>query len=401
MQDVIIIGGGLAGLVSALELRRAGLGVTLIERKTYPFHRVCGEYVSNEVKPYLESLGLNLTALGATNITEFELTAPSGRALRAELDLGGFGISRYLLDYELYRLGQAAGVDFVLGKTVESVKSETGLAFQSIVTGEIPVTSNQSPATTHSTVALNDGQILTALLVIGAFGKRSRLDKSLNRGFMLQPSPYVGVKYHIKIGAAQPFPKNQISLHNFRDGYCGMSAIEADKYCLCYLTTRANVRQFGNIADMERAVLWQNPRLRDVFENAEFLYDKPEVINEISFAPKAAVENHILMAGDAAGLITPLCGNGMAMAIHGAKLVSELSIKFLHKKTSRTDLETEYRRGWSALFARRLWVGRTVQKLFGNALVSELAVGLFGLSEPALHGVMRQTHGSVIGVSDL
>lgn len=386
MQDVIIIGGGLAGLVSALELRRAGIGVTLIERKTYPAHRVCGEYVSNEVKPYLESLGVDLAALGATTITEFELTAPSGRALRATLDLGGFGISRYSLDLALYQLGQTAGVDFVLGKTVEDVRY-----------GAAPTQPEEDDDDILS-VRLNDGQTLDARLVIGAFGKRSKLDKSLDRSFIQQSSPYVGVKYHIRIGAAQPFPKDRISLHNFRDGYCGMSAIEDDKYCLCYLTTRANVRQYGNIADMERAVLWQNPRLRNVFENAEFLYDKPEVINEISFAPKSVVENHVLMAGDSAGLITPLCGNGMAMAIHGAELVSALSVRFLQGNQPRHELENEYRRAWSRLFARRLWVGRTVQKLFGNERVSELAVGFFGAVKPALRAVMQQTHGSVIRV---
>ena len=54
MTDAVIIGGGLAGLVSSIELARRGFSVIVIERKHYPFHRVCGEYVSNEVRPYLE-----------------------------------------------------------------------------------------------------------------------------------------------------------------------------------------------------------------------------------------------------------------------------------------------------------------------------------------------------------
>jgi menaquinone-9 beta-reductase len=378
MQDVLIVGGGLAGLVSALELARAGFGVTLVERKTYPFQKVCGEYVSNEVRPYVESLGVDLNALGAARITQFQLSSPSGRTLTSPLDLGGFGISRYVLDYELYQLGQAAGVRFVLGKQVEQV------AF----------------ANDSFTVALNDGQTLTARLVIGAFGKRSKLDKALNRAFMAQPSPYVGVKYHIAPGTqSRPFPNDLIVLHNFRDGYCGMSAVEDGRYCLCYLTTRANLREFGNIPDMERAVLWRNPHLREVFETWQFLYDKPEVINEISFAPKRAIEDHILMAGDSAGLITPLCGNGMAMAIHGAKLVSELSAQFLQNKLSRPDLERLYEARWRTLFARRLWVGRIVQRLFGNERLSELAVTAFGAVKPALRGIMRQTHGKVIAIS--
>ncbi len=372
MQDVIIIGGGLAGLVSAIELARQHHAVTLIERKTYPFHKVCGEYVSNEVRSYVESLGVDLAGLGAADITRFQFSSPSGKLLNAPLDLGGFGISRYTLDYELYQLAQAAGVRFILGKQVDNV----------------------TVADNAFTVELAD-QTLTARQVIGTFGKRSKLDKQLDRAFMQQPSPYIGVKYHV----AMDYPTDLIALHNFHDGYCGMSAIEDDKFCVCYLTTRENLRQHGNIPDMERAVLYQNPHLKAVFEHAEFLYDKPEVINEISFAPKQAVENHILMAGDSAGLITPLCGNGMAMAIHGAKLVSSLTDQFLQGKLTRSELEQRYQTGWRDRFARRLWVGRTVQKLFGDEWLSELAATTFGAFKPMLRGVMRQTHGSVISIS--
>ena len=373
MHDVIIIGGGLAGLVSALELARAGFSVTLIERKTYPFHKVCGEYVSNEVRPYIESLGVNLDALDAARITEFWLSAPSGKLLKSPLDLGGFGISRYVLDNELYHLGLAAGVDFRLGQRVEDVTF----------------------ANNQFAVSLASGTVLSARLVLGTFGKRSTLDKALDRTFMHERAPYVGVKYHIR---DIDFPTDVIALHNFPDGYCGMSAIENDAYCLCYLTTRANVRQHGSIAAMEKAVLYQNPHLRAVFEQATFLYDRPEVINEVSFAPKKAVEDHLLMAGDAAGLITPLCGNGMAMAIHGAKLASGLAIRFLQNDIDRATLERDYQAGWSRLFGRRLWVGRTVQKLFGQSWLSEAAIAAFGAVKPALRTVMKQTHGEVIAV---
>ena len=58
--DVIIIGDGLAGLTSALHLQQAGINVTLIKKNAYPHHKVCGEYISNEVLPYLAWLNLDV-----------------------------------------------------------------------------------------------------------------------------------------------------------------------------------------------------------------------------------------------------------------------------------------------------------------------------------------------------
>ncbi|MEM1123715.1 MAG: FAD-dependent oxidoreductase, partial [Bacteroidota bacterium] len=71
MYDVAIIGGGLAGLVNAVHLSKAGVKVLVLERNTYPKHKVCGEYVSKEVLPYLESIGIHPFQMGATSIDKF------------------------------------------------------------------------------------------------------------------------------------------------------------------------------------------------------------------------------------------------------------------------------------------------------------------------------------------
>ncbi|RZJ73742.1 MAG: FAD-binding oxidoreductase, partial [Flavobacterium sp.] len=43
--EILIIGGGLAGLTAALHLNKQGFDVTLIEKSAYPHHKVCGEYI--------------------------------------------------------------------------------------------------------------------------------------------------------------------------------------------------------------------------------------------------------------------------------------------------------------------------------------------------------------------
>jgi len=366
-MKVAIIGGGLAGLVSSIRLAQAGVPVTLYEKKAYPFHKVCGEYISNEVLPFLESLQIDINSLKPAQIQQFSLSSPSGQTLTAALDLGGFGISRYALDFYLTRLARAAGVSILEKTQVQEVSFIKDIFI----------------------LKLTNGEQAEANLVVGSYGKRSHLDRQLNRDFFSRSSPYIGVKYHLKTDIA----RNLISLHNFKDGYAGISAIEEDKFCFCYLTTRANLKATGSIPAMEKQILSQNPYLKKIFNQAEFLWPQPEVINEISFAPKTCVENHVLLCGDAAGMITPLCGNGMAMAIHSAKILTDEIFRYINGNYTRIDLEIAYAKKWHQQFSSRLWVGRTVQRLFGRPLLTEMVVTTFKQVPAGIRFLMKQTHG--------
>lgn len=368
MKDIIIIGGGLGGLITSICLSDKGYDVLVIEKKEYPFHKVCGEYISNEVKPFLLSIGLKLPDLGPSEINRLKVTSPLGAEVNMKLDLGGFGLSRYTLDLALYELAKSKGVNFLLKNQVEDVNFENDIF----------------------NIKLQDGSGHNARIVVGSFGKRSNLDRQLNRKFFLKRSPYIGVKYHIRT----EFPDDLIALHNFKDGYCGISKIEDDKYCLCYLSSRTNLKDHGNIGEMEKEILFRNKHLKYIFENSDFLYKKPEVINEISFEKKEAVLNHLLFCGDAAGMISPLCGNGMAMAIHSAKVLSGLISKHYFKSTvNRADLEREYSGHWNDLFSTRLFLGRQIQKLFGQDIITELSLRFLNTAKPLSRQLIKMTHG--------
>jgi flavin-dependent dehydrogenase len=370
MNDIIIVGGGLAGLFNAILLNRAGLQVTVIERKSYPFHRVCGEYISNEVIPFLAGLDIDLNQLDVARINRLEVTAVSGTVLSKKLDLGGFGLSRYTFDNYLYHKALAEGVSFLLDTKVEDIQFRDG---QFEVT--IP------------------GKVLTAPLVIGSFGKRSNLDQKLKRDFFYKRSPYLAVKFHIRAN----FPSDLIQLNNYKDGYCGVSKIEGDRYCMCYLAHRDDLRKYGTLAELEKNIICANPYLKKTFDNAEFLLDKPEVINEISFEKKQPVEGHILMSGDTAGMIAPLCGNGMTMAIHSAKILSETILQYYNRGSfdprKRTLIEQAYTAAWEDKFARRLWVGRQLQKVFGANSMTTLSLKTLNAIPPLADYLMSKTHG--------
>ena len=365
-KKVTIIGGGLAGLVAAIEFATAGIPCILVERRSYPFHRVCGEYVSNEVVPYLKSRNIFPFSYNPPAIKTFQLSTLNGESKMMPLDLGGFGISRYAFDHLLFERALSLGVECKLNTEV------TGVEFN----GQ------------HFRVT-TDREIWEADLVIGSFGKRSRIDRVMQRSFLRRRSPYVGIKYHVRTNHPDPL----IALHNFAGGYCGISNVEDGKSALCYLTHVSNVKRFKNIAEMERKVIWRNPLLKKIFNESEFLFDKPEVINEVSFETKAPVEDHLLMAGDAAGMIAPLCGNGMAMAIQSARLLTAEAIPFVQGAISRATMEEQYRKRWEAEFSLRLWRGRQIQKLFGRELTARIAVSLVMNIPPLARSIIRNTHG--------
>lgn len=364
-KRVLVIGGGLAGLISSCVLAKNGVEVVLFEKKQYPFHRVCGEYISNEVIDFLTREGLLPAHIDFPKIGQFEFTDTHGKGSRTPLDLGGFGLSRYVLDYWLVQKAMQLGVTLLeRSNVIDVIYDQTADKFE---------------------LELAGGEKYLGDFVIAAHGKRSKIDKVLHRPFIEKRSPYIGVKYHIKAD----LDRSVVALHNFEGGYCGVNAIEDQKFNLCYLGSREQLRSYGSIDEMEKHVLMKNPVLNRIFKESEFLFDKPEVINEINFEPKLPVENHLLMVGDAAGLITPLCGNGMAMAIHAGKIAAEAILSL----QSRKEVEKYYTQNWNREFKRRLQVGRWTQRLFGSTFSSTIAYYILQKSPFLANQIIRNTHG--------
>jgi len=173
-----------------------------------------------------------------------------------------------------------------------------------------------------------------------------------------------------------------------------ISKIEENKYCLCYLTNANNLVQNNNsINQMQENVLYKNPVLKNIFCSAEFLYQSPLTISQISFNKKSQIENHVLMLGDAAGMITPLCGNGMSMAMHSSKIAAECVHLFLKKIISRNDMENMYLNKWKKEFEKRLSSGRLIQKMFGKEKVTNLFIGAVKHFPFIINRIVRSTHG--------
>ncbi|MFT5846962.1 MAG: flavin-dependent dehydrogenase [Psychroserpens sp.] len=370
--DVLIVGGGLAGLSSAIHLSKQNLSVLVIEKNSYPKHKVCGEYISNEVLPYLDFLEVDVFKLGAKKIDKFQLSTPKGQLISADLPLGGFGISRFCLDEALANKALESGVE-ILQDVVEDIQFSND----------------------EFSVETKNNAAFKAKIVIGAYGKRANLDVKLDRKFIKTKSPYLAVKTHVK----GDFPENLVALHNFEGGYCGVSKVEDDSINLCYITNYESFKKHKDIQEFQEQVVFNNKHLKTIFKETVPVFDQPLTISQISFEDKKPVENHILMCGDTASLIHPLSGNGMSMAIRSAQIASLLIIKFFNSELSnREALEKQYLRDWNTAFKFRLKTGHIVADLFNQPRISELLMQGLKWFPDILPHIIKRTHGKLMTI---
>ena len=368
--DVIIVGGGLAGLTNAIHLSKFRQRVLLIEKNTYPKHKVCGEYISNEVIPYLNSLGIDPIKEGAKKINKVQISTIKGNLIKGELPLGGFGMSRYFLDSLLLKKALFNGVQ-VIKDTVDSIHFKNDIFL----------------------IQTKNSKSFQSKITIGAFGKRSELDLKMNRKFIQKKSPYLAVKFHVK----GDFPDNLIALHNFKGGYCGVSKVENNSINVCYITEYNSFKKYKNIRDFQKQVVFRNEHLKKIFEESTSVFEKPLTISQISFENKKIIENHIIMSGDTAGMIHPLCGNGMGMAIASARLASKLILQFLNGEIkTREDLEKQYFKDWNKEFKVRLKTGHFIARLFRNKTISQIAYSILKIMPFLLPKMIKFTHGKMM-----
>jgi menaquinone-9 beta-reductase len=361
--DVIIIGAGLAGCSAAIQLAQRGHRILLLEQAEYPTHRLCGEFLSIEVIEIFQRLGI-LDAVhqaGAHPIQRAYLTATSGASFRCELPGTALGLSRYQLDRILFERAQAAGATCHQGMPVRSVTGSFATGF----------------------VVNSRGQSFISRLVLGAYGKGSSLDHKLQRPFIQRKSPWVASKAHYD-GIQLP---HLIELHAFPGGYCGLSQIEAGQVNVCWIAHERVLKGAGKLGSgdcPERPdrpdrhcpdALYQNPVLADRL-TAMRRVTPPQNLAQISFARKAKFEGDLCMIGDSGGMITPLCGDGMAMALSSADLAVPLVHQVLQERLSTAAFKQQYQGTWRKAFELRLQLGRLMHTSFVHPPLADIGIQL-------------------------
>lgn len=363
IYDCAIIGGGIAGLSLAISLAKENKSVILFEKKSYPEHKVCGEYISNEGRGFLKNLGVDLGAFKNTEMSTLRLSSPMGLSIQRPLDIGGIGLSRYELDQQLYLLALNVGAEIVTNEQVEEVHKRENQFYLKTRNREV-----------------------TADIVVGAFGKNSNMTLTQERG--VQPE-YIAVKYHLKT----KFDPSVVEIHSFPGGYCGLSSIEDDKINMSYICKASLLKEQKTLSNLEKNILAQNPFLKKYFEEAEFILEKPLTISKLHFEIKSPTYEHMLMIGDAAGNIAPLSGNGMSIALLSTKLCLEASLLYLNQQISFSEMEKLYTEKYYLNFGKRIKTARRINFILGKKYLTDVGIAFLKLFPFVLDRMSKKIHG--------
>ena len=292
--DVAVIGGGLGGLTTARCLLARGHRVAVLEARRFPFHRLCGEFLSPEFEQLLGAVGFDLGPIleRGVPIRRVRFTAPRGRPFREVLPGRALGLSRFSLDHLLAEQVRAAGGDVLDGRRAREIEESA-----------------------DRTAIRTDQGLVTCRRPVVATGKlHGEWRRLLGAPSTAPPAPLMGLKH---VGALDGLG-DSVEIHAFRGGYCGFTPLEDGAADLC-LVARTDVfrdaRTPGRFLDRIAA---GNPHLGERIRAFRFGTDDPIV--QSHFATGAVVDRaDALLVGDAGGMISPLAGEGMCLAIRSGR----------------------------------------------------------------------------------
>jgi 2-polyprenyl-6-methoxyphenol hydroxylase-like FAD-dependent oxidoreductase len=305
---IAVIGAGPAGSIAALAALGEGSAVTIAEKSAFPRHKVCGEFLSPEVAPLLESLDLGslFTAARPARITRAVLHF-GGREKRFRLPEPAFGLSRCTLDQLL--LGEAVR----RGARLDIRRSSLGTAIDGAETR--PLGADPRCVIAH--------------------GRRSEHGASQRRGQRL-----FGFKAHYRDPSGGT-PDDTVALYFCDGGYIGVSPVECGAINVCGLAPEAALRacEFRPEALFPEALC---ARLSGLERSFDWLQTGPlEFHAEFNSRPDA------YLAGDALGFVDPFTGTGILAAMLTGRFAGQAASRRLsfdqHYAECRRILRRQYR----------------------------------------------------------
>lgn len=378
-SDVVVVGSGPAGALAAALLARAGLRVDLVEKAAFPRETVCGEFVSGEGVASLRRVGA-LDRLGPLAAVEWvRLHAASGRVATAPFpSVAGEkarAIPRAALDAALRDLAVESGARLRAETRVERCL----FGADGAVAGVEAVTS------------AGERLRLRAPLTVGADGKSSvvaRETGALAAG--VAPEKWAGFAAHLD--RPPGVESGAIDLYFFPGGYGGVVALDAATVNVCGLADARALPRERDARSLFRATFLANPAARERFADVEPPREW-RTTGALPLGRRTASGPGFVLVGDAAGMIDPFTGDGIAMALSGATILAAAVAAARHAGDFPRGAERRYARAARAEFSRRRVTSRLLRVAAKLPRLGDAAIAIGSRSAPILDAWIRWTRG--------
>ncbi len=386
--DVVIVGAGPAGAVSALLLARRGFDVLLVDRDAFPRTKPCGECLSPPASLLLRDLGLldAVEAMAPARLDGWRIVAPSGHAFEARFDevtddpamRTAIAMARDRLDTLLLDAAVGAGARVACGvRVLDVVRDPPG------VLGIGP-----------------EGEFeARGRLVVGADGLRSVVARRIGadgHGGRLRKLSLTG---HVTGIPAAPDVFGEMHL---ADGMCAGSAPIVADGAVHNVTLVVDAARFGRDVAVDPVAFYRNalerfPRLRDRVRGAAFVHTDTSRRTGplLASGPFDRPTRHLVapgfaLVGDAAGYYDPFTGQGIYQALAGAGILAREAAGAFERGVD-PPLLLDYQRRLRALVrgARRLQ--RIIEMVTCRPWLAEPAIARLALRTDARRALLAAT----------
>jgi flavin-dependent dehydrogenase len=391
IYDIAVLGAGIAGSAMAKAMASRGWSVALLDRSSFPKHKVCGEFLSPESLMILAKLGLigEITELGPQAIERIEISLERGGAIRLELPGKAFGISRFRLDEALHGAAARSGAVLLMRSTVTALRRDgEGYVVRYRVRGE--------------------SAELRAKVVVGASGGGAG-GTAGRFPFMREDQEKEGVRSRVSLSSAADASAsavgikahfaekdgkrtNAVELYFFRGGYAGVNGIEDGKLNVAAFLEKEDIPRIRpDIQGMLEEACGRSQALAQRLAGGKLLSDSMAAVSPVVVGTRPEPWDGIPLIGDAIARIPPLCGDGMSMALRSAYLCMEHGDAYLRGKQTMEEWRRRYSRAIESEFSAPLRWGRIVEYLLRDPGWSRLLPSMARVAPFAARSLVRAT----------
>ncbi|MFO1066012.1 MAG: FAD-dependent monooxygenase [Pirellulales bacterium] len=324
--DVIVIGAGPAGGMSALRAARAGHSVLLVEAKRFPRDKVCGGCLNARAWQVLEQHRLSDTLLSAGAVTLDRLRLSCGARAAHWRMPSMFAVSRSLLDQTILDAAVAAGAVF------------SGSTQAKVIAVDNEQAQVQLRSKSHGEAAVR------ARIIVAADGLNhsslSELDWPAGR---IDPDSRIGIGASL-VADATSYPAGELTMAVGRGGYVGITRVEENLLRIAAAVSPKLIRSCGSPAATVKHLLEFN---RLPVPAALMSGDFHGTLPMTRTNPQLA-GTRLFLLGDATGYVEPFTGEGMSWALAGAVELSPILSTAVH------EWHTELIDQWQQIWTRRV-----------------------------------------------